>query len=301
MRLAIYYDIVTGRNDGNPLYVWAALKRRQEQGLLEIDHLAPAENINLFGTYDANILVDWGEDGLDEMGLIPYKMVDIPKPNIYWASDTHLGFSHRLETARKFDHVFVAQKKAAREFATVGVKAEWLPHAFEPFAYHDISTGVPTPFEFASKDHDIAFVGHVNSDNRVDFLDRMFKEFPNFFFGQRRFQDAAQIYAKSKICINIAMVDDVNMRCFEIAGAGGCLLTTWLPDMEELGFVDGQNCILFNSLDEAVEKTSYYLAHDEERERIAKAGFDLVMSRHTIDHRVDVMLSRINELVQVPA
>ena len=39
MRLAILYDILpeTGyRNDGNPLMVWAALKRRQEKGLLEV-------------------------------------------------------------------------------------------------------------------------------------------------------------------------------------------------------------------------------------------------------------------------
>ena len=85
MRLAILYDILpeTGyRNDGNPLMVWAALKRRQEKGLLEVDHLAPREDINLFGTYDAWLDVDWGEDGL--MSVIPYKVIETPHPAIVW-------------------------------------------------------------------------------------------------------------------------------------------------------------------------------------------------------------------------
>lgn len=292
MRLAIYYDIVTGRNDGNPVYIWNAFKKKQERGLLEIDHLAPAENAKLFGTYDANILVDWGEDGLKNMGLIPYEMIEIPKPNIYWASDTHLGFDYRLETARKFDHVFVAQKQAVIDFAKAGVKAEWLPHAVEPQAY--------PKFEFASKDYDICFVGHVNSPNRVDFLDRMFREFPNFFFGQRRFEEAARKFCKSKIVINIAMKEDLNMRCFEAIGTGSFLLTDWVPHIDEV-FEDGKHLVLYRSLDEAVDKAKYYLKHDSEREKIAQAGYEHVMAHHTIDHRANVMLERINSLIAVPA
>lgn len=297
MRAAIYYDILpeTGyRNDGNPLYVWAALKRRQEKGLLEVDHLAPKEDSKLYGTYDANILADWGEDAL--ASIIPYKMIEIPSPSIYWASDTHLGFDYRLATAKKFDHVFCAQKQAVLDFEKAGVKAEWLPHAFEPQAYHDLenidANGNPTPFTYASKDYDIGFVGHVNSPNRVEFLDRMFREFPNFFFGQRKFQDAAKIYTKSKIVINIAMKEDLNMRCFEVMGAGGFLLTDYVPHMEEL-FQDGVHCAIYRSLDEAVDKAKYYLAHDSEREKIAQAGYEEVMKNHTIDKRVDKMLSKL--------
>lgn len=290
MRVAIYYDILpeTGyRNDGNPLYVWACLKRMQEKGILEVDHLSPQENVNLFGVYDCNILCDWGEDALSS--IIPYQMIDIPHPNIYWASDTHLGFDYRLEKAKKFDTVFCAQKQAVIDFESRGVKAEWLPHAFEPHAYHDISTGVPIPFNFANKDYDIAFVGNVNSENRVEFLDRMFKEFPNFFFGQRRFQEAAKIYCKSKVVLNVAMKEDLNMRCFEVMGAGGFLITDYIPYIEEL-FEDGKHLVLYKSLEEAVDKTRYYLSHDSEREKIARAGFEEVMKNHTIDKRVERIL-----------
>jgi len=303
MRIAIYYDIfpeTNWRNDGNAVYAWAALKRRQDLKLLEIDHLAPKEDVSAFGKYDLNLDVDWGEDGL--FPIIPYKLMDIPKPNIYWASDTHLGFDYRLEKARKFDRVFCAQKQAVIDFEKAGVKAEWLPHAFEPQAYHDIENldenRIPRPFEYLSRDHDIAFVGHVNSENRVEFLDRMFKEFPNFFFGQRRFQDAARIYKKSKICINVSMKDDLNMRVFEVMGAGGFLLTDYVSYMEEL-FEDGKHLVLYRSLDEAVDKAKYYLAHDEERDRIAQAGHELVMKYHTIDKRVDRILEVYKDLTSV--
>jgi spore maturation protein CgeB len=299
MRVAIYYDTFpeTGyRNDGNPVYVWAALKRMQEKGLLEVDHLAPKKDVNLFGTYDVNLWVDYGEDAL--ASIIPYPMIDCPHPNVYWASDTHLGFDYRFETAKKFDVVFCAQKQAVLDFQAKGVHAEWLPHAFEPMAYHDIESGTPVPYNYANKDYDACFIGHINSPNRVDFLDRMFKEFPNFFFGQRRFQEAAQKFCKSKIVLNIAMKEDLNMRCLEAMGSGSFLLTDYVPYIEEL-FEDGKHLVLYRSLDEAVDKAKYYLKHDSEREKIAQAGFEEVMAKHTIDHRVNRMLEAVKDLNKV--
>jgi hypothetical protein len=301
VRLAIYYSIVTGRNDGNPLYVWRALKRRQEKGELEIDHLAPKADVINHGTYDYHIWVDWGEDGLTP--LIPYDIKLPPYPSAYWASDTHLGYDYRLMMAKNFQHAFVAQKEAVGQFKRDGVVAEWLPHAFEPEAYHDLMNrdekGVPQPFEFISKKFDVSFVGHVNSENREDYLDRMFKEFPHFYFGQKQFQDAAYIYAQSKIVLNLSMKKDLNMRCFEALGSKSCLLTDRVPGMDDLGFIDGETCILFDTFDEAVEKAKYYLKNEEERTRIAEAGYQLVMNRHTIDHRVDTILSKMNNKVLI--
>jgi hypothetical protein len=291
MRLAIYYDNITGRNDGNPLYVWNALKRMQEASdgkVVEVDHLAPMANVIDYGKYDTHIWVDWGEDALKS--LITYPMIDCPRPNIYWASDTHLGYDYRLEMAKKFDHVFVAQKRAVEEFKRDGVEAEWLPHAFEPLAY--------PKFELASKKYEVGFIGHINSENRIDALDRLFKEFPNFFYGQRLFEEAAEKFCESKIVFNISMLDDLNMRTFEAMGTGSFLLTNWIPTIEEV-FEDGKHLVLYRSLDEMVDKAKWYLAHDSERERIALAGYEEVMAKHTIQHRVDRMLEVANKKLLV--
>ncbi len=318
LRIANYFESRLGRNDGNPLYIQACLKRMQyyvgifgglgpnaelgswfadgkpdflaesaakelwekEKSLLEVDHIYPTGDLKPFGTYDLNIHVDWGEDGLT--GILPYVPLDTPHPMAYWASDTHLGYPYRLSVAKKADFVFCAQKQAVLDMKRDGVANPiWLPHAVEPQAY--------PKFDLLTKKYDLCFVGHVSSKNREDALDRMFGEFPNFYYGQQLFEQAARKYAESKVVFNIAMKEDVNMRCFEALATGSFLLTDWVPSIDEL-FEDGKHLVMYRSLDEAVEKAKYYIAHDEERERIAQAGYEHVMKNHTIQHRVNVIL-----------
>lgn len=318
LRIANYYENRLGRNDGNPLYVQACLRRMQyyvginaglgpnaeiagffadgagdpsahaaakalwekEKQVLEVDHMIPNGDLKPYGTYDLNIHVDWGEDGLT--GFLPYSPIDTPRPMAYWASDTHLGYDYRLETAKKADFVFCAQKKGAEDMKRDGVANPiWLPHAVEPQAY--------PRFELLNKRYDIGFVGHISSKNREDALDRMFREFPNFYYGQQLFEAAARKYAESKVVFNIAMKEDVNMRCFEVLASGSFLLTDWVPSIDEL-FEDGKHLVLYRSLDEAVDKAKYYLAHDSEREAIAQAGYEHVIKNHTIQHRVSRIL-----------
>lgn len=314
-RIAIYFDPeCSGRNDGNPLYVFAALKRLQEKGVVEVDHIIPYGNLKRHGTYDAHVWVDWGEDALKH--VIHYDMIECPKPMIYWASDTHINngmkgdsYPYRLSTAKKADAVFCAQKEGVSKMKEDGVDALWLPHAVEPIAYSDDDSysreegkysihGTPKPYVFATKKYDVCFVGHINSGNRIEALDRLFKEFPNFFYGQRKFNEASEKYAQSKICFNISMTDDLNMRTFEIMGSGSFCLTSWIPTIEEV-FEDGKHLVLYRSMDEMVDKAKYYLAHDEERENIARAGYEEVMKNHTIDKRVEKILEAAKSLQPV--
>lgn len=327
LRIANWYENRLGRNDGNPLYVQACLKRMQyymgilaglgpnaelgawfsdgkgdpaafesakklwesSKEYLEVDHMIPHGDLNPFGSYDLNIHVDWGEDGLT--GVLPYTPLDVPKPMAYWASDTHINngmagdsYPYRLETAKKADFVFVAQKSAVEKMKKDGVENPiWLPHAVEPQAY--------PKFDLLSKKYDLCFVGHVNNKLREEALDRMFREFPNFYYGQQLFEAAARKYAESKVCFNIAMTDDVNMRNFEVMATGSLLLTSYLPDFEDLGFIDGKHLVLYRTMDEAVEKAKYYIDHPQEREAIAQAGYEHVIKHHTIQNRVDVILN----------
>ena len=290
MRIATYFDIITGRADGNPTYVAAALKRKNIPGVFESDVLAPNATVSNHGKYDLNIWVDWGEDALKE--LIPYEILFPPDPSVYWCSDSHIGFDYRLDTARKFSHVFVAQKEAVEQFAREGVKAEWLPHAVEPLAYPKQERSI--------KEFDVCFVGHINNQKRIDFLDRMFREFPKFYYGQQLFEKAAEKFGRSKISLNIAHSNDVNMRNFEIMGSGSFMLTEYVPSMEEL-FQDGIHCAWYHDFDEAVDKAKFYLENDDLREKIAQKGYELMMERNTIDHRVDRMLEVVNDKVLVGA
>lgn len=326
LRIANYFESRLGRNDGNPLYIQACLKRMQyyvgifgglgpnealapwfcdgkpdlaaesaakalwdeQKSLLEVDHIYPTGDLKPFGTYDLNIHVDWGEDGLT--GVLPYIPIETPRPIAYWCSDSHINngvtgdsYPYRLQTAKKADFVFCAQKRAVEEMKKDGVANPiWLPHAVEPQAY--------PKFDLLTKQYDVCFVGHVNTKNREDALDRLFSEFPNFYYGQQLFDAAARKYAESKVCFNIAMTDDLNMRNFEVMATGSFLLTSYLPDFEDLGLIDGKHLVLYKTMDECIDKAKYYLRHDEEREKIAQAGYEHVLGNHTIQHRVNIIL-----------
>lgn len=292
MKHVIWYENSFGRNDGSPLYYFNVLKNQLK---LNIKHLAPHGDTSQFGKFDYHWWVDWGEDGL------PWQEWEIPKDGgktIYVASDTHLGKEYRFKKAEKFDFVFFNQKNAVEEYnKTHKNKATFLPHAAEPKAYPNISI---------IKKYDVGFVGHVQNEanyngiTRVDALDRLFKEFPNFYYGSRHpafpdknmFEDAAKKFSLSKIVFNISIKDDINMRVFEALSTGSFLLTNWIPTLGEL-FEDGKHLVTYKTLDEMIEKARYYLEHDDERERIAQEGYNEFINKHTYNHRIKHILKII--------
>lgn len=329
LRIAVWYESMLGRNDGNPLYVTAYLKRVQyfcdvlrkknlnerllnyfptqppqdpeaekmaswvmdEFGGLEVEHLRPyGDDLGTYGEFDINIWVDWGEDGLT--GILPYEPL-FPSHNVvYWASDTHLGYDYRLSVAKRSDIVFCAQRQSVAQFKESGIEASWLPHCVDPLAY--------PRFNFASKKHDICFIGHVNSENRLEFLELMFRNFPNFFYGQRRFEQASREYARSKIVINKAMKDDLNMRVFEVLGSGSFLLTDEVDSLGTL-FESGKHLVTYKKDEEAVQLASDYLNQPDKLREIAEAGYREVIKNHTIGSRVKKILESIKnkEVVNV--
>lgn len=285
-RVAFYYEDGRriGRNDGPPLYWWHAAERMLGQG--NSVHLLPNGDWANHGTFDYHFWVDWGEDAL--MPNLPYAPLTPPKPNIYITSDTHLGYDYRLSRAREFDWVFCNQMRAVEEFIRDGIPAErclWLPHAAEPTAY---------PKRDMIKKYDVGFIGNVGDWNRVNFLDRMFKEFPNFFYGKRLFEEAAEIFSQSKIVLNISIKDDINMRVFEALSTGSFLLTNELPTLHHL-FKDGVHLVTYKDLDDAVEKAKYYLEHDAEREKIAEAGYKEFIAKHTYEQRFKTVLEIVKK------
>lgn len=280
LRICTMYESRLGRNDGSPLYYTHAMRNME----MEVVHLSSQFPPDKFGKFDAYFWCDWGEDALTS--VLPYQPISLKDyhPSIYIASDTHLGFDYRLNKAREFDHVFCNQKRGVEEFEKEGVSAKWLPHAVEPIAYPNKPK--------AMKKYDIGFVGYVSFKKRAEMLDRMFREFPNFFYGQRLFEECADIYRKSRIVFNTAAVDDINLRCFEATATGSFLLTEYVPTLSEC-FEDGVHLVTYKDMDDAVEKAKYYLEHEAEREKIAEAGMKHTLANHTFQHRITTMLEEV--------
>lgn len=58
-------------------------------------------------------------------------------------------------------------------------------------------------------------------------------------------------------------------------------------------FTIGVDLEAYSSMDELVDKCTYYLAHDEEQKQIAKNGYEKMSADHTYPHRIREMLKTL--------
>ena len=82
------------------------------------------------------------------------------------------------------------------------------------------------------------------------------------------------VFHRSKINLNITLrciTSGVPLRVLDVLAAGGFLITSYTPEIEEY-FRDGQDLIIVRTPDEMIAKTAYYLEHEEERKEIALNG-----------------------------
>jgi spore maturation protein CgeB len=84
-----------------------------------------------------------------------------------------------------------------------------------------------------------------------------------------------------------------NMRLFEACGVGTFQIVDDRPGVPDW-FTVGEHLVTYHDPAHLRELVTYYLAHDDERARIAAAGQAHVHAHHTYDHR----MTRLMELVE---
>jgi spore maturation protein CgeB len=99
-------------------------------------------------------------------------------------------------------------------------------------------------------------------------------------FGLEMFQTLRD----SKLTLDSSPESASNMRLFEATGVGTCLLTDWKPDLGEL-FEPEREVATYRDAGECLEKIRWLLAHDAERQAIARAGQARTLAQHTFPHR----------------
>ena len=75
------------------------------------------------------------------------------------------------------------------------------------------------------------------------------------------------------------------MRLFEATGVGSLLITDEKDNLSEF-FEVGKEIVTYGDADELVDKIRFYLAHEEKRSRIARAGQERTLREHTYLHRM---------------
>lgn len=100
------------------------------------------------------------------------------------------------------------------------------------------------------------------------------------------------VFRGSKINLNITLrsiTSGIPLRALDIMGAGGFLMSNYQAELSEY-FIDGKDMVLFDSPEDMQWKIRYYLKHDDERQQIAKNGFEKVKRKFSYDIQLEKMM-----------
>ena len=96
------------------------------------------------------------------------------------------------------------------------------------------------------------------------------------------------VFKNSKINLNITLRSiqtGIPLRCFDIWGAGGFLLTNYQADLFDY-FTPGEDFDFYDNEKSLLTKIDYYLSHDKERCEIARNAHEKVKADHTYEARL---------------
>lgn len=87
----------------------------------------------------------------------------------------------------------------------------------------------------------------------------------------------------------------IKARVFEVPGAGGFLLTQTADHLDRY-YRLGEEIVAFDSADQLIERVRHFLAHPQERDRIAIAGHERTRREHSYSRRLESLLDEAMRL-----
>lgn len=228
-----------------------------------------------------------------------------------------LRFATREEKKmlRFVDYCFVNDPSHTQQWLQLGAKkAVCLPiSAIDPSFHRELRLTREEKERYRS---DVCFVGSLSFD-RQEKLIALVKLLPRsvnlkiwgylypgtplmlglkpYYQGEAWEEEAVKIFNATKIALNFLpehMPIGGNIRTFEIPGCGAFQLAS---RTDPGWFVNGKEIVLFSSLKDLKEKIVYYLEHEKERRKIARAGYQRTLKEHTYERRFEKVLQLMKE------
>jgi spore maturation protein CgeB/glycosyltransferase involved in cell wall biosynthesis len=208
---------------------------------------------------------------------------------ISWFCDSHYRYSsHDRNWAPHVDWCVTTSQDAVAWYKRDGlggkvIKSQWA--ASPLYKKSDLPADI-----------DVSFVGQPHG-NRREMIERIRKAGINIHaygtgWAQRlSFEQMIGIFSKSKINLNMSLSADlrhrqIKGRIFEVPACGGLLLTDAAENLHEY-YKFGDEIIVYGNIDDAITKMKYFLSHDDERSKIADAGYRRTIAEHTFANRFE--------------
>lgn len=203
-----------------------------------------------------------------------------------------------ISSIKKYDFVFSYRHKNIMDYRWRGVKNTGLLRSY----YLHVKNFPLKTVDNASFNSDIVFAGHYEADGRDTYIRRLIDDIGGKavfkLYGARKswqkseymmdiekylgynihpvIDDYNLVLNKAKIALvflSKANNDSYTRRCFEIPAAKTFMLCEYTDDMASM-FKEGVEAEYFRDYDEFLAKISYYLEHEDEREKIALNGYN---------------------------
>lgn len=208
-----------------------------------------------------------------------------------------------------FDCFFIWGKFLIQRLYENGAqRVEYLPFGYDPDLFHPVPVMPAGRARFTA---DVCFAGTWErpreeiltqiADFDLSVWGNMWEKVPaysplrkNLKFTAVYGEELSKIFGCSKIILNFIRAqngDANNFRTFEVPGFGGFLLTTRTAEQCEL-FKEDQEIVCYSDVDELRDKIGYYLAHEDQRRKIAEAGHVRAEREHQLIHRLQIVLDR---------
>jgi glycosyltransferase involved in cell wall biosynthesis len=141
------------------------------------------------------------------------------------------------------------------------------------------------------------FVGSLSSHHqqRQRLLDQLQAQGIDLYITRAPQVQAAQLYNRHAISLNVSLNGDLNFRIMEVLAAGGCLLTDRLGPDSGLNLLLEENVhyLAYSSAAEAAEKIHWLKRHPEQRLAIAQAGHQRFWNHFSPEIQAQALLAAL--------
>ena len=202
---------------------------------------------------------------------------------IYESGDDPQCFRYNFEKVKKgnFDLIMSPDIRAVKEYNRRGFKAVWSPHFADPLFLGEEIEPI----------HDAITSRHFSEPFFAELKGKLGER----FFARDQFineKDHLQFLKQGKIVVQNSKYKEITRRIFEGMLANRLVITD-RPNIDtriDLLFKENVDIVYFDSIDDCVEKIKYFSKNENERNLIAKNGYQKVIKNHTIQKRIHQLL-----------
>jgi hypothetical protein len=212
--------------------------------------------------------------------------------------DSYIDAAHAIHG---FDHWFLRYRDASLRFLPFLEQhsTHWLPHSIDPEVFYPIEAKIPMVLQTGRTTREIYPMRYKVKQElgKEDFyrcIERPDDDDSNKWPVSMEYADLLRAVMIS--VSDCSIYGYPTMKIFEIAACGTTLACDVVPEMADLGFIEGQTFLRLQNDTDMREQFHDWLTSNATME-IGSRGADLVSRCHTVQHRSRYLLDKLKDIV----